>query len=566
MKYRAPLLLVLLVLLPVLLLGWLGLRLQHNEQQLVGLQLQTLIEQQLQSVDQQLQAHFRQLEGVLQQQAQRLRRQADPDYSAESLRAFVKGSAYVQQLFVLGGTDGSERLFPPRFEPLSLEEQHFVEQMQPLWQSPDLFRPSVVDPLAQVPPSPSSAGDPQRYLASGQLRAPAAPAELALDLADSDRLEAEPASTGPSGWIAWHANTGLMQVYWWRDDQGRTLGFVLNSARLLSDLINRLPDGEEGDRQLGDAEIRLVDSRGGVLYSWGRYRAEGNALRLLWLNHPLGSWRLEYHAPAGRHAVAPGWLNVAVPLLLLALGLGLLGYLLYREHGRELRLARQRVNFVNQVSHELKTPLTNVRLYAEMLQERLGDEDQDPGVLRYLDVITGESQRLSRLIDNVLSFSRLQRRQLRLRFEPGDVDEQIARILQTFAPLLRQRGMTVEFSAGIDATLRYDAGTLEQILNNLLSNCEKYAADSGTLQVQSWREGSLICIRVQDQGPGIEAGERQRIFEPFYRSSNKLTDGVAGTGIGLGLARDLARAHGGDLDVEPCEHGACFLIRLEAQA
>jgi signal transduction histidine kinase len=200
-----------------------------------------------------------------------------------------------------------------------------------------------------------------------------------------------------------------------------------------------------------------------------------------------------------------------------------------------------------------------------MLQERLADDDQDPGVVRYLDVITGESQRLSRLIDNVLSFSRLQRRQLRLRIEPGDVDEQIARILQTFAPLLEQRGMTVEFIAGIGATLRYDAGTLEQILNNLLSNCEKYAADSGALQVQSWREGSVICIRVQDQGPGIEVGERQRIFEPFYRSSNKLTDGVAGTGIGLGLARDLARAHGGDLCVEPSRHGACFLIRLEAQ-
>jgi signal transduction histidine kinase len=200
-----------------------------------------------------------------------------------------------------------------------------------------------------------------------------------------------------------------------------------------------------------------------------------------------------------------------------------------------------------------------------MLQERLGDDDQDPGVRRYLDVITGESQRLSRLIDNVLSFSRLQRRQLQLRFESADVDEQINRILQTFAPLLRQRGITVEFSAGIGATLRYDAGTLEQILNNLLSNCEKYAADSGALQVQSWREDSLICIRVQDQGPGIDPGEQQRIFEPFYRSSNKLTDGVAGTGIGLGLARDLARAHGGDLSLESCGQGACFLIRLELQ-
>ncbi|ANG64668.1 two-component sensor histidine kinase [Marinobacterium aestuarii] len=566
MKYRAPLLLILLVLLPVLLLGWLGLRLQHNEQQLVGLQLQTLIEQQLQSVDQQLQTHFRQLEGVLQQQAQRLQRQTDPDYSSENLRAFIKDSVYVEQLFVLGGDGNSERLFPPRFAPLSQAEQRFVEQMQPLWQSPDLFRPAAVDPVDQRQQAPVlAAGDSSSYLASGQLRAPSAPAELALDLADADRVAAktEAAATAPSGWIAWHANTGLMQVYWWRDDRGRTLGFVLNSARLLSDLINRLPEGELGDQQLGNAEIRLLDSRGSTLYSWGGYRAQGNALRVLWLNHPLGSWRLEYHAPAGTQAGAQGALTQVAPLLLLALGLGLLGYLLYREHGRELRLARQRVNFVNQVSHELKTPLTNVRLYAEMLQERLADEEQDPGVLRYLNVITGESQRLSRLIDNVLSFSRLQRQQLQLRFESADVDEQIDRILQTFVPLLQQRGIEAEFVAGIGARLRYDAGALEQILNNLLSNCEKYAPNSGRLRLESWLQGSSIYIRLQDQGPGIEPGEQQRIFEPFYRSSNKLTDGVAGTGIGLGLARELARAHGGDLTLEPGGQGASFLIRLE---
>nr|WP_067289976.1 HAMP domain-containing sensor histidine kinase [Marinobacterium profundum] len=566
MRYRAPLLLILLVLLPVLLLGWLGLRLQHNEQQLVGLQLQTLIEQQLQSVDQQLQTHFRQLEGVLAQQAQRLQRQTDHDYSSENLRAFIKDSVYVEQLFVLGGDGNSERLFPPRFAPLSQAEQRFVEQMQPLWQSPDLFRPAAADPVDQRQQAPVlAAGDSSSYLASGQLRAPSAPAELALDLADADSVtaKAEAVATAPSGWIAWHANTGLMQVYWWRDDQGRTLGFVLNSARLLSDLINRLPEGELGDRQLGNAEIRLLDSRGSTLYSWGGYRAQGNALRVLWLNHPLGSWRLEYHAPAGTQAGAQGAFTQVAPLLLLALGLGLLGYLLYREHGRELRLARQRVNFVNQVSHELKTPLTNVRLYAEMLQERLADDEQDPVVLRYLNVITGESQRLSRLIDNVLSFSRLQRQRLQLRFESADVDEQIDRILQTFVPLLLQRGIEAEFAAGIGARLRYDAGALEQILNNLLSNCEKYAPNSGRLKLESWLQGSSIYIRLQDQGPGIEPGEQQRIFEPFYRSSNKLTDGVAGTGIGLGLARELARAHGGDLTLEPGGQGACFLIRLE---
>ena len=596
MKYRASLLLILLVLVPLLLLGWLGYRLQQNEQQLVGLQLQKLIEQQLESVDGRLLTHFQQLERLLQRQASGLYRLADPDYSAERLRAFVKESAQVQQLFVLDAED--QRRFPPRNQPLSLEEQRLVERLQPLWQSPGLFRPTEADPTtptAQAPaPVAATAGD---YFASGQL-AQQAPAELSVDsdadrlrMADSVSAKAEPAAplaearsiesessttelsttelsttelpttTTASGWIAWYADARLMHIYWWRDPQGRTLGFVLNDARLLSDLINRLPDAGQGATELGEAQIRLLDSQGGTLYSWGDYQEDGPALRSLGLSHPLGSWRLEYHAPALQRVASSGWLNMLAPLLLLGLGLVGLGYLLYREHGRELRLARQRVNFVNQVSHELKTPLTNVRLYAEMLQQRL-DDDADPAVGRYLGVITDESRRLSRLIDNVLSFSRLQRKQLQPAPESAEPDPQIERIVDTFAPLLRQRGIEPVFTPGIGRSLNYDPAALEQILNNLLSNCEKYAPDSGELKIRSWRDGASLCLELQDRGPGIEPGEQQRIFEPFYRSSSKLTDGVAGTGIGLGLARDLARAHGGDLWLEPSEQGACFRIRL----
>ncbi|MFC6671068.1 hypothetical protein [Marinobacterium aestuariivivens] len=183
MNYRAPLLLILLILVPLLLLGWLGVRLQQNERQLLGLQLQKLVEQQLETVDGQLQGHFQQLERLLQQQARRLHRLADRDYPADRLRAFLKDSAQVRQLFVLDDRD--ERLFPPRQQPLSADEQRLVEQLQPLWQSPDLFRPAGADPLALD----TSAGGDRDYLASGQL-ARQAPAELA----DAFRTESEPAA------------------------------------------------------------------------------------------------------------------------------------------------------------------------------------------------------------------------------------------------------------------------------------------------------------------------------------------------------------------------------------
>lgn len=606
MKYRATLLLILLVLLPLLLLGWLGYRLQQNEQQLVGLQFQKLVEQQLESVDQELQRHFQQLEALLQRQAQDLNRLAGPEYPAERLRDFIKRSAQVQQLFVLDRRD--QRQFPPRDQPLSLDEQRLVERLQPLWQSPDLLRPTDADPGT---PSPSSAPGSQvsqaeartrsgDYFVSGQL-AQRAPAELTDNLSDyapevdayaepqapaaslakteqrqaarmAENVEAAPnmrsdndAAATASGWIAWYVDARLMHIYWWRDPQGRTLGFVLNDARLLSDLINRLPDAGAGRQVLGEAQIKLLDSQGNSLYRWGDYQENGAPLRSLGLSHPLGSWSLEYRAPALQAASPPLWLTLILPLLLLGMGLIGLGYLFYREHSREMRLAMQRVNFVNQVSHELKTPLTNVRLYAEMLEQRL-EGDEDPAVERYLGVISDESQRLSRLIENVLSLSRLQRRQLTLSLECQDPDQQIARILETFTPLLKQRLIEPEFVPWVGQSLRYDPALLEQILNNLLSNCEKYAPDSGELKIRSWREGTTLCVSVQDQGPGIAVAEQAQVFEPFYRCSNRLTDGITGTGIGLGLARDLARAHGGDLTLLASERGAHFEIRLETQA
>ncbi|TCK04051.1 ATP-binding protein [Marinobacterium mangrovicola] len=653
MKRRAAILLTLLVVLPLLLLGWLGFKFQQNEQELVGLQLQKLIEQQLESVDNQLQTHFQQLEILLQRQADSLYRLADPDYPSNRLRNFVFGSGQVQQLFVLDQND--QRLFPPLDTPLNAGEQRLVDVLEPLWSSPGLFHPgqpgspvsnevapAQMEELRAAPSLSKSA----EYFATGQL-AQRAPAELsapmsdyadsqvmksadsakieiadsgkkesaANDGADSDsavaaqpsaEAEAEIASRGSfssrqsaeqlaaapepqlrsdlegnallesaaqpegesasgeesSGWISWYVDSRLMHIFWWRDPVGRTLGFVLDPGRLQADLIARLPDQQQGIEELGDAQIRLLNSRNENIYSWGDYAGDGPALRSLGLNHPLGSWRLEYHGPGLQRATPSLWLTLAAPLVLLGLGLTGLGYLLYREQKRESLLARQRVNFVNQVSHELKTPLTNVRLYAEMLEQRLEGE-ADPATGRYLGVITDESQRLSRLIDNVLSFSRLQRQQLKLSPQLADPDEQISRVLGTFAPLLRQRGIEPLFEPGIGTSQHYDSAALEQILNNLLSNCEKYAPDSGELKLSSWMEGSMLSIQVQDNGPGIEDSERERVFDPFYRSSSRLTDGVSGTGIGLGLARDLARAHGGELSLERCEKGACFTIRLE---
>ena len=231
-----------------------------------------------------------------------------------------------------------------------------------------------------------------------------------------------------------------------------------------------------------------------------------------------------------------------------------------------MREAAQRVSFVNQVSHELKTPLTNIRMYAELLDQdvragRAGDEDNR--LTRYLDVIVFESQRLSRLIGNVLSFSRSRRDALDLHPQPGVVDEVVRRVLDQFQPALEAKNVEVDFSPGGSETASFDADALEQILGNLIGNVEKYAASGGILQVASHQKDGRVEITVQDRGPGLSGAEGRRIFEPFYRVHNRLTEGVSGTGIGLAISRKLARLHGGDLELLPSDEGASFRLTIE---
>jgi signal transduction histidine kinase len=237
---------------------------------------------------------------------------------------------------------------------------------------------------------------------------------------------------------------------------------------------------------------------------------------------------------------------------------------LWRESTREAREASRRVSFVNHVSHELKTPLTNIRLYAELLEQSLG-ADAEGGHAEKVAVIVDESRRLSRLIHNVLTFARRDRGSLAVTLHPGVVDDVVRSVIEDFRPRLDQKGIAVELFLSAGKRVLMDPDALEQILGNLVGNAEKYASAGGYLGLDTGHVAARTRITVRDRGPGVPVPQRERVFEPFYRSSDRLTDGVAGTGIGLTIARDLARLHGGDLRVEQPEQGsgALFVLELE---
>lgn len=257
-------------------------------------------------------------------------------------------------------------------------------------------------------------------------------------------------------------------------------------------------------------------------------------------------------------ALLPVFLAVGSGSLLVA-GLG---WMFFRESTREMREAQQRVTFVNQVSHELKTPLTNIRLYAEMAGQR-AEKAADATAVRYLSVVEAETSRLSRLIQNVLSYAMQQRNKLAVSPKPSSLDEVVSATVERWRPLLEGKGIAVTTDLAAPGHARLDPDAIEQILGNLLSNVEKYAAQGKEARISTAAGQSAVKLVVEDRGPGIPPAKADRVFAPFERLRSDLTEGVSGTGIGLTISRELAAAHGGSLEVDPdCRQGARFVLAI----
>ena len=387
----------------------------------------------------------------------------------------------------------------------------------------------------------------------------ARPKKSRADYADSNR--------SGQGWTAWHWDEGLHLIFWRVDAEGRVTGAEVERARMASDIVARLPS-TTGDGKAEAGCTLLRDENGSVLYQWGAYepaeREKAAAERFL--HAPLQTWRLEYHMPPqSLESALSGGRNFmfALGLIFAATALAGLALYFYRAYTSELREASQRVTFVNQVTHELKTPLTNIRMYAELLESQLQFNDQtDPVSLGHLNIIVDESSRLSRLIANVLTFASSQRRPMTLRKSKGCIDDTVRSTLDQFGPALAEKKVRVDFNAGAPSPVVFDADALRQMLGNLAGNVEKYAASGGLLSVTTLMKEERVQIIVEDRGPGVAREFREKIFLPFFRVSNALDSGAAGAGIGLTIARDLARLHGGDLTLADSPVGARFTLTL----
>lgn len=495
MLRRKPIYLV-ITLMFFILLAYLGVRTLEHEVLLRQNQAQTLAKSQTASV-------AAGIENLLQQKASRLHAISDfiDVNDVSSLSALKANDSDIADLFIL---QKNHLLYPDERQSLNNEEKEWVRQLSPL----------VNDP-----------------------------SQLASHMAHSEQ------ETPQAGWFITQETQEPLLIYW-RQKGNVIIGFRLSYVQLMMDIANSIQVNSDDRRQ-----IVLVTENGRQLYQ----NAQADLSKLAQqdsrtLDYPLTTWQVSVYGVNSPLWHIWLWGGVLIALFLAAVAL--LGFSLWREYTRAARQARQQVDFVSQVSHELKTPLTNITLYAELLREGL-DDDQTREI-RYVEVITQEGQRLSRLIQNILTFTRAPK----LHLQQVDIACLIREIAQIFTPALQAKGMEIQISCPESLMMRSDRDVITQIVSNFMSNAEKYASQGKRVEITVQTLSGHVEIAVRDYGPGIAEKEMKMIFRPFYRVKSAITEGVSGTGIGLTIACQLAQRLDGKVRVTAEDPGVCFTLIL----
>jgi two-component system phosphate regulon sensor histidine kinase PhoR len=239
-------------------------------------------------------------------------------------------------------------------------------------------------------------------------------------------------------------------------------------------------------------------------------------------------------------------------------GLGVLGFAIRRER----RLNELKSEFISNVSHELKTPLSIISMFGEMLAE--GRTKSPEQAHEYAEIIWRESVRLGRLIDNVLDFAKIERGMGVYEFVETDLAEVVDRAVELSGRRVQAAEMTITTELEEELPpVPLDANAFTLAVLNLIDNAIKYAAEGEKIHVALRRDGGRLVLEVRDFGPGIEREEQDKIFDRFYRARSVRLKPIRGSGIGLALVQHIARAHGGDAEVESTPgQGSTFRISL----
>ena len=361
---------------------------------------------------------------------------------------------------------------------------------------------------------------------------------------DGTILYSSDPSLGPAELEHGDVRLGLLPQQGWTGSPGSPGGRFNRGSR---------PPGMRppGGRRPPNAPPRasgFPDPRGGPR---GRGRPSGGeeepSLWVLVVRHHGGSLGAAVEAARRR--------NLAVGLGILLL-LGTAAIVLAVGGQRARRLARQQLEFVAGVTHELHTPLAAIRSAGQNLADGVVSDAQQ--VRRYGDLIQKEGGRLSALVAQVLDFAGIESGARAYVVEPVALGPLVWKVIGDLDLVLEEAGLTVEVDIADELPeIRGDATALRRALENLLTNSVKFAAEGGWVGVRARprSDGRAVVLRVEDRGPGIPRSERERVFEPFYRGRAAERNQTPGSGLGLSMVRHVAEAHAGRVHIEPREEG-----------
>ncbi|MFO8008296.1 MAG: HAMP domain-containing sensor histidine kinase [Candidatus Brocadiia bacterium] len=320
-------------------------------------------------------------------------------------------------------------------------------------------------------------------------------------------------------------------------------------------------------QQLLDARIRLQGARTAIARGQSEVQQQEKAFVQLPAGQFLPDWQVALYVEGPRVFAMATRSQVQVYLwtgFLVILVTGIIVVLVGRYLLRQARLTRLRNDFIATVSHELKTPLASMRALVEtLLSGHYRDQQQ---VDDYLRLISTENERLSRLIDNFLSFSRMERNKRAFEFAsvpPGEIVEAAAGAVRN-----RFQSHGCQFQVEVDEDLppvTVDKDAMTVVLLNFLDNAFKYSEDGRQIALRAYQKGDDVCLEVQDNGMGMSRRTLRRVFDMFYQADDRLSRHAGGCGLGLSIVKFIVDAHGGTVDVESRpQEGSTFRVLLPA--
>jgi signal transduction histidine kinase len=376
---------------------------------------------------------------------------------------------------------------------------------------------------------------------------------------------------------------GQLRFTFTRDRLTSFVALAVDAERLRGDYIPQLLATKfpkiEGPIGFPPLAVTVLDGTNRVVYPAGSSATDRfvdeRTLPLVFFDAELVSFAAPEKGRPETWRVRTGYGNQAIPdivaarerpqrvMMAMLAGIMALGvFFIARAAARELRVAEMKSNFVSSVSHDLKTPLALIQLFAETLElGRLKNTERAP---EYYRIINSEARKLTRLINNLLDFSKIEAGLRKYQLEPTDLASVVRRVVDSLDSQFRHNQFSVSMRAPkTPIAVKLDAEAAEQALENLLSNAMKYSPEHREIIVEVDRTDRYGLVRVRDRGIGIAPRQQRRIFQKFYRVQTDAGTGPQGTGLGLAIVDHVMRAHGGFVlvDSEP-GRGSTFTLHF----